>query len=43
MVAAMGRYLLKHIDGIARVLTLESGKPYWESVIEIEWAARYFE
>ena len=43
MVAAMGRYLLQHIDDIARVLTLESGKPYWESVIEVEGAARYFE
>ena len=43
MVAAMGRYLLQHIDEIANVLTLESGKPYWESVIEVEGAARYFE
>ena len=43
MVAAMGRYLLQHIDEIARVLTLESGKPYWESVIEVDGAARYFE
>ena len=43
MVAAMGHYLLQHIDEIARVLTLESGKPYWESVIEVEGAARYFE
>ena len=43
MVGAMGRYLLQHIDEIANVLTLESGKPYWESVIEIEGAARYFE
>ena len=43
MVGAMGRYLLQHIDEIANVLTLESGKPYWESVIEVEGAARYFE
>ena len=43
MVAAMGRYLLQHIDEIANVLTLESGKPYWESVIEIQGSARYFE
>ena len=43
MVAAMGRYLLLHIDEIANVLTLESGKPYWESVIEIQGSARYFE
>ena len=43
MVAAMGHYLLLHIDEIANVLTLESGKPYWESVIEIQGSARYFE
>ena len=43
MVQAMGRYLLDHIDEIARVLTLEQGKPLWESHVEIEGAARYFE
>lgn len=43
MVRAMGDYLLSHIDEIARVLTLESGKPLWEARIEIEGAARYFE
>lgn len=43
MVQAMGRYLLDHKDEIARVLTLEQGKPLWESVIEVEGAARYFE
>jgi aldehyde dehydrogenase (NAD+) len=43
MVQAMGRYLLQHKDEIARVLTLEQGKPLWESRIEIEGAARYFE
>ncbi len=43
MVQAMGRYLLDHIDDIARVLTLEQGKPLWEARIEIEGAARYFE
>ena len=43
MVQAMGRYLLKHINEIAPVLTLEQGKPLWESRIEIEGAARYFE
>lgn len=43
MVQAMGRYLLEHIDDIARVLTLEQGKPLWESRIEVEGAARYFE
>lgn len=43
MVTAMGRYLLENIDEIAQVLTLEQGKPLWESHIEIEGAARYFE
>lgn len=43
MVQAMGRYLLDHIDEIANVLTLEQGKPLWESRIEVEGAARYFE
>jgi len=43
MVQAMGRYLLEHKDEIARVLTLEQGKPLWEAVIEVEGAARYFE
>ena len=43
MVQAMGRYLLEHIDEIAPVLTLEQRKPLWESKIEIEGAARYFE
>ncbi len=43
MVQAMGRYLLENKDEIARVLTMEQGKPLWEAVIEIEGAARYFE
>ncbi|UWQ98326.1 aldehyde dehydrogenase family protein [Rhodobacteraceae bacterium S2214] len=43
MVQAMGRYLIEHIDEIAQVLTLEQGKPLWESRIEVEGAARYFE
>ena len=43
MVQRMGRYLLDHIDEIAPVLTLEQGKPLWESKLEIEGAARYFE
>ena len=43
MVVAMGKYLLDHIDEIAPVLTLEQGKPLWESRVEIEGAARYFE
>ena len=43
MVQAMGRYLIEHKDEIARILTLEQGKPLWESHIEIEGAALYFE
>lgn len=43
MVRAMGDYLLKNCEEIASLLSRESGKPYWESVIEIEGAARYFE
>jgi len=43
MVQAMGRYLLEHCEEIARVLTLEQGKPLWESRIEVEGAALYFE
>lgn len=43
IVQAMGRFLLENIDDIAPVLTLEQGKPLWESRIEIEGAARYFE
>ncbi|MEM6307351.1 MAG: aldehyde dehydrogenase family protein, partial [Pseudomonadota bacterium] len=43
MVQAMGRYLLDHKDDIAEILTLEQGKPLWESHVEIEGAARYFE
>jgi aldehyde dehydrogenase (NAD+) len=35
MVQAMGRYLLDHIDDIAPILTLEQGKPLWESRIEV--------
>ena len=43
MVRATGDYLLANIDDIAQLLTLEAGKPLWESVVEIEGAARYFE
>ena len=43
MVQFMGRYLLEHCAEIANTLTLEQGKPLWESVIEVEGAARYFE
>ncbi len=43
MVQAMGRYLLDNIEEIARILTLEQGKPLWEARGEITGAARYFE
>jgi aldehyde dehydrogenase (NAD+) len=43
LVQAMGRYLLEHKDAIAGELTLEQGKPLWESHIEVEGAALYFE
>jgi aldehyde dehydrogenase (NAD+) len=43
MVQAMGRHLLANMDEIARVLTLEQGKPLWEAVMEVQGAARYFE
>lgn len=43
MVSAMGQFLLDNVDSIASVLCQESGKPYWEAVIEVEGSARYFE
>jgi len=43
MVRKMGDYLLDHIDEIAPLLSLESGKPLWEARIEVEGTARYFE
>ena len=43
MVRKMGDYILARVDEIAALLTLESGKPLWESRIEVEGAARYFE
>ena len=43
LVQAMGRYLLEHRDEVARILTLEQGKPLWEAQKEIDGAARYFE
>ena len=43
MVQKMGHYLLQHKDKLAELLSLEQGKPLWESHIEIEGAARYFE
>ena len=43
MVQKMGQCLLQHKDKLAELLSLEQGKPLWESHIEIEGAARYFE
>lgn len=43
MVRGMGDYLLANLHETASLLCLESGKPYWEAVIEVEGAARYFE
>ncbi len=43
MVQKMGSHLLERIDEIAPLLTREAGKPLWESRLEIEGAARYFE
>ncbi len=43
LVQQMGQYFLAHKDEIAQTLTLEQGKPLWESVIEVEGAALYFE
>ncbi len=43
MVRAMGDWLLARQDEIARLLTLEAGKPLWEARGEVAGAARYFE
>lgn len=43
MAQAMGRYLLDRRDDIAALLTREQGMPLWESRLEIEGAALYFE
>ncbi|WP_271272264.1 aldehyde dehydrogenase family protein [Aliamphritea hakodatensis] len=43
LVRKMGDYLLANCSEIARVLTLETGKPLAESAGEIQGAARYFE
>ncbi len=43
MARKMGDYLLENVDEIARALTLESGKPLWEAIIEVTGAARFFE
>lgn len=43
MVNKMGEYFLANKQEIATLLCLESGKPYWEALIEVEGSARYFE
>ena len=43
MVCKMGQFILDNKSEIAELLCLESGKPLWEAVIEIEGTARYFE
>ena len=43
MVRRMVDYLLAHCAEIGKLLTLESGKPHWEAVIEVKGAAHYFE
>jgi len=43
MVRRIGDWLRDRKDEIAPLLTCEAGKPLWESAVEIEGAARYFE
>ena len=43
MVRKMGDYLRENVDEIAALLAQEAGKPLWESKIEVEGTARYFE
>jgi aldehyde dehydrogenase (NAD+) len=43
LVQAMGRYILDHLDELARLLTQEQGKPLWEAETEVRGAALYFE
>lgn len=43
MVQKMGQYFTAHREEIAEILTREQGKPYWESLIEVDGAALYFE
>ncbi|MCY4291094.1 MAG: aldehyde dehydrogenase family protein [Roseovarius sp.] len=43
MVREMGRCLQSRKGEVARVLTLEQGKPLWEAEREVDGAARYFE
>ncbi|MBY6142165.1 aldehyde dehydrogenase family protein [Leisingera daeponensis] len=43
LVQGMGRFIEENAGDIARTLTLEQGKPLWESRIEVSGAARFFE
>ena len=43
LVRKMGDYIDSKKHELAELLTLEQGKPLWESLIEIEGAVRYFE
>ena len=43
MVRRMGEFLLDNEEEIARLLTLEAGKTYWEALGEVREGARYFE
>lgn len=43
MVRKMGDWFREHSGPIAEALSREAGKPLWESRLEIEGAARYFE
>ncbi len=42
-VMAMGKYLLDHLDEIARVVCYDSGKNLEQAIIEVQGAARYLE
>jgi len=43
MVRGLGDYLLANCEGISKMLTLKSGKPYRKALVEADGAARYFE
>lgn len=43
MVRAIGDYLSVNRQAVARLLSRETGKPFWEAVIEVDGAARIFE
>lgn len=43
MIQKMSAYISANKDRVASLLTLESGKPLWESEIEVDSAARFLE